>query len=64
MRAASKKFCRCGRAEKRAGQRNCKLCNAEANARYHTRLKAEKQALEKSLRQSSKTFSLLVQILS
>jgi hypothetical protein len=33
------RLCRCGRAPWRKGQRNCGICNREANRRYRESLK-------------------------
>jgi hypothetical protein len=39
--------CRCGRGERRKGQRNCHLCHAEANRRYRASLKKQNEALKR-----------------
>ena len=43
------KMCRCGRGEKRKGQRNCHLCHAEANRRYRASLKKQNEALNRMM---------------
>jgi hypothetical protein len=35
------RLCKCGRAPHRKGQRNCLLCNREANKKYRESLKRE-----------------------
>jgi hypothetical protein len=37
--AAPQRLCKCGRAPWRKGQRNCGICNREANKRYRESLK-------------------------
>ena len=44
---AVSRLCRCGRSEKRKGQRNCHLCHAEANRRYRLSLKKQNEALKR-----------------
>ena len=41
------KLCRCGRGERRKGQRNCRLCHAEANRRYRASVKKQNEALKR-----------------
>ncbi len=41
--------CRCGRAEKRPNQGNCKLCNAEANAASRRRAANQEEATRRAL---------------
>jgi hypothetical protein len=40
-------LCRCGRAPRRSGQRNCHLCHAEANRRYRASVKQQNEALRR-----------------
>jgi len=40
-------LCRCGRAPRRPGQRNCHLCHAEANRRYRASVKQQNEALRR-----------------
>lgn len=46
---AGKGLCRCGRAVKRRGQRNCHLCNALASSIYRARLKNRADAAHAKL---------------
>ncbi len=39
------KMCRCGRAPHRKGQRNCHVCNREANRKYRAELKRMERRL-------------------
>jgi len=41
------RLCRCGRGEKRKGQRNCHLCHAEANRRYRASVKKQNEAIKR-----------------
>jgi len=38
---AALRLCKCGRASWRKGQRNCAVCNREANRRYRDSLKRQ-----------------------
>jgi len=40
---AAPHMCKCGRAPWRVGQRNCVLCNREANRKYRESLKREEE---------------------
>jgi len=40
-------LCRCARAPRRPGQRNCHLCHAEANRRYRASVKQQNEALKR-----------------
>jgi len=40
-------MCRCRRAPRRKGQRNCHLCHAEANRRYRASVKKQAEAFRR-----------------
>jgi hypothetical protein len=46
-RAVGQSLCRCARAPRRPGQRNCHLCHAEANRRYRASVKQQNEALKR-----------------
>jgi hypothetical protein len=44
-KSAAPRLCKCGRAPWRKGQRNCVLCNREANRKYRESLRTMTRAL-------------------
>jgi hypothetical protein len=47
-------MCKCQRAPRRNGQRNCLHCNREANKKFRESLRRQKQALAQILSQTGR----------